>query len=402
MSCVAAYTSGTHHVDLDIGGLTRSFLLKVPQYVDASDGLPALVSIHGFTSNPWYFDLLQGTDRYNEDQYYKATDPGLEDSFEFVDSGYKWLVALPFGTSSSGKDNPTCCGDQTPEQCALTLDHANSCAWNAGSCCGGSKYIEGVVDDVAFFRKLAEWLKSEMCAVETFATGFSNGAMMSNRIGCELGGTHYKAIAPLDGPLQFGYGFEECKPAEPVSVIQFCGAADGVCNKGIDSTMATWANVSGCNVTQPTVETFVSATTHCQRYTGCPGDTFVEWCMIDNLPHEYTGHERPGTSPSAQTSAPQPPTNIGGFRYLMNRFSTLVPATSQPKPTPFSKRHPLGQTANKTSWWPLDTLATGLVGGGAGVVVGAAGSAVLFKALHRPKKTTLLDLTLAPEGGYMS
>ena len=60
MSCVAAYTSGTHHVDLDIGGLTRSFLLKVPQYVDASDGLPALVSIHGFISNSVVFRPAAG------------------------------------------------------------------------------------------------------------------------------------------------------------------------------------------------------------------------------------------------------------------------------------------------------------------------------------------------------
>ena len=79
-----------------------------------------------------------------------------------------------------------------------------------------------------------------MCATELFATGFSNGAMMSNRVGCELAGT-FKGIAPLDGPLQFGNGFDACTPTVPVSVIQFCGAADGVCNKGIDSTMLTWA-----------------------------------------------------------------------------------------------------------------------------------------------------------------
>ena len=95
-SCSAMYSAGTHHVSLDVNGTARAFLLRVPFHVNASLGLPALVSIHGFTSNPWYFDLLQGTERYNEDHYYNAKSPGSEGSYEYVDSGYKFLVALPF------------------------------------------------------------------------------------------------------------------------------------------------------------------------------------------------------------------------------------------------------------------------------------------------------------------
>ena len=56
-SCVpgvsAAYPPGQHHVSIDVDGTTRHFLLKVPFNVNASDGLPALVSLHGRAANPW-------------------------------------------------------------------------------------------------------------------------------------------------------------------------------------------------------------------------------------------------------------------------------------------------------------------------------------------------------------
>jgi len=312
-SCAAVYPPGEHNLTIDVNGTTRRFLLKVPFHVDASDGLPALVSIHGRASNPWYFDHgVQQTDWYNEDQYDDA-DP---DSPAHL--GYKWLVALPFGTPAAGKQaNPNCCGNKTMEECSHSRVSENECGWNAGYPPDADGGFEVYGDDIGFFRALAGWLRSEMCATAMFATGMSLGASMSNRIGCDLAGV-YQGVAPVEGPFLWGNGFEKCEPSTPVSVLQFCGTDDGVCNEKIDLDMPIWAEANGCNSTAPTIDSYVSNTTHCRRYAGCAGEAFVEWCMIDDLPHSYVGHTKVGDYPS------QPPTNVDGFVYIMDRFSSLV------------------------------------------------------------------------------
>eukprot|EP00937_MAST-01D_sp_MAST-1D-sp2_P004880 g4880.t1 len=326
--CVPKYVAGTHSVDIDVGGVQRRFLLLVPDGVDVAAGLPAVVSIHGYSSNPYYYGLLAGHARYNNDQYYNETDPTAEGSFEYLQSGYKWLFALPFGTATQA--SPSCCpSSATQAECesGRLLDKANPCAFNAGSCCGTAP-ARGV-DDVGFARALAAFLTTSMCANtdQLFAMGFSNGGMMTNRIGCELADT-FRAIAPFDGPIKTGGGgFEKCAPARPMSVVQFCGAADSVCNGGIASTMNTWAGHAHCDTAKATLSTYESATTHCQKYQGCAESALVEWCIIDGLGHEFSGHLRPGNA-AASGKAPdfgyQPATNVDGFRYVMNRFSTLL------------------------------------------------------------------------------
>jgi len=343
VSCTPQYPAGTNRIiSIDVDGTSRDFLLKVPRNVNAtelSEGLPAVVSLHGRGGNPWFFDYsLQQTESYNEDQ---IDETGAEPSR----LGYKWLFALPFGTpSESERDgNLSCCGyglnnltgkmdAAGPAECNLYKEDENECTFNAGTCCGGDT-VEGVIDDIGFIRELAAWLKSEMCASDDlFATGMSNGGMLSHRIGCELSGT-FKAIAPIEATMLLGYaerpfGFAKCEPTEQVSVLNFCGTADPYCNGSSDTehghgnvtiSMERWAIANGCDTTAPTVSTFQSATTHCQSYTGCPGKTFVEWCTIDDLGHSYSGKHKPATA-----SAAQEPTNVDAFVFLMDKFSSLV------------------------------------------------------------------------------
>jgi len=315
-SCVpgvsAAYPPGTHDIHIDVDGTTRRFLLKVPFNVNASDGLPALVSLHGRTGNPWYFDVtVQQTGWYNEDRYDEDDDLSTPDNP--AHRGYKWLIALPFGTAPLEAD-PTCCANKTIAECAVSrADDDNPCGWNAGE----NKQENIDADDVGFFRALAGWLKSEMCATDVFANGMSLGSSMSGRIGCELAG-HYKGVAMFEGPFLFGNGFEKCEPNEPVSVVQFCGTDDGNCNDVIQTDVQTWAEANGCNSTAPTVGTYMSKTTHCQRFTGCPSDSFVEWCIIDDMPHKYVGHTYLGDEPT------QAATNVDGMVYMMDRFSSIA------------------------------------------------------------------------------
>lgn len=83
------------------------------------------------------------------------------------------------------------------------------------------------------------------------------------------------------------------------------------------------------------------------RGLACTAGTLVEWCIIEGLGHEYSGHLRPGNAGTATkpdfgyqavdvswkqgippTGIPGTPilpgeANVDGYRYMMNRFSTL-------------------------------------------------------------------------------
>ena len=194
--CTPALGAGTHLVDLNSGGLERRFLLDVPAGVDVGAGLPALISMHGYSASPYYYSLLTGTARYNEDQHYDERHPTAAGSFEYLQRGYKWLVALPFGTAE--KPSPHCCPANASDAACrggTLLDQSNPCSWNAGGCCGTAP--DRRVDDVGFVRAIASWLKSAMCADDDlFAMGFSNGAMMANRLGCDAADL-FRGIAPV-------------------------------------------------------------------------------------------------------------------------------------------------------------------------------------------------------------
>ncbi|MGH6612384.1 MAG: alpha/beta hydrolase family esterase, partial [Burkholderiaceae bacterium] len=83
--------------------------------------------------------------------------------------------------------------------------------WNAWDCCGYA--MQNEVDDVGFTRELIVALKSRYSidANRIYATGLSNGGMMSYRLACELS-DQIAAIAPVAGSLNT----DSCTPREPV------------------------------------------------------------------------------------------------------------------------------------------------------------------------------------------
>jgi hypothetical protein len=240
---------------------------------------------HGYSESPWYQNLLVG----------------LSDQLE----RWRWIGVLPFGTAPL--PTQTCCPlVGCDEECCKNgeaLAPGNACSFNAGGCCGAASNTDE--DDVQFARVIRQWLDDNMCVDNDniFATGFSNGGMIANRLGCQASDI-FSAIAPVAGNIRFGGSFTECEPATPVSFLTVCGAEDGVCNSSLDETFARWGRVNEC-VGIPST-TFESATTHCEAWLpqkvaggpGCPGNVFVEACVVDDLEHEWSGRPRPdGTSP---------------------------------------------------------------------------------------------------------
>jgi len=129
--------------------------------------------------------------------------------------------------------------------------------WNDGSE-RSDKEINNV-DDIAFFRQLIDYLESNyrVDPKRIYATGLSNGAIMTYRLGVELW-DKIAAIAPVSGALNY----DKSLPEKPVSVIIFHGTADkyvpydgGVGkssggqrqDKSVAYAVDFWVKENGCN-----------------------------------------------------------------------------------------------------------------------------------------------------------
>ncbi len=174
------------------------------------------------------------------------------------------MVAYPLGLESSGG----CIG----------LGGLTPLGFNAGLCCGNVK-----VDDVAFMESIASYMKDTMCASNVFVSGFSNGAMMANRLACESAST-FSGFAAVEGTLVADWGPLGCKPSKPVSLLSFCGTSDYMCNLEFGANNEMWREKSGCSIFSK-YETYSTATTTCHRYNKCHDSAMVEYCVIEKLGH---------------------------------------------------------------------------------------------------------------------
>ena len=205
---------GNHERSLTIGNLSRSYLAHVPASYDPQKPTPVVLAFHGGGANPANMVEFSGLNK-------KADQAGF-------------IAVYPAGTGRLAR--------------LLTF--------NAGNCCGFA--MANQVDDVEFTRKLLDDL-SRVAKVDpkrVFATGMSNGAIMSYRLASELS-DRIAAIAPVSGPM----GTETCKPKRPVPVIHFHGTADehapfrGGRGKGLSGTdfysvehsIQAWVKANGCS-----------------------------------------------------------------------------------------------------------------------------------------------------------
>jgi polyhydroxybutyrate depolymerase len=168
-------------------------------------------------------------------------------------------------------------------------------SWDAGTCCGYA--AQNHLDDIGFIRDMLDALQARLCVDprRIYATGMSNGGMMSHRIACELG-DRVAAVAPVAGDLVV----PTCSPPRPVSVMHFHGTADPLVPytgwfpaiplqafPAIPDMIAGWAARDGCDPTP--IEFFRKDDTHCSRWPRCSGGADVELCTVDNGGHTWPG-----------------------------------------------------------------------------------------------------------------
>ncbi|MBP6940676.1 MAG: hypothetical protein KBB65_02790 [Syntrophorhabdaceae bacterium] len=174
---------GYNDASLTHDGRTRTYVVYIPTIyvVQKPQSVPLVIVLHGNGENAKNAAHVTGFSQ-------KANTEGF-------------IVVYPNGTGWIGKNK------------LLT--------WNSGNCCGFA--VEHDIDDTGFIRALIEKLTKELPIdpKRIYATGISNGAMMSYRLGCELS-DRIAAIGPVAGALNI----QDCRPAQPLSVVIFHGKDD--------------------------------------------------------------------------------------------------------------------------------------------------------------------------------
>merc|ERR1712048_935361 len=123
-------------------------------------------------------------------------------------------------SGSPSSDGPTCAQpaestflDLVPSECRDIF------GCNIASC---------VVDDIGFIDALLDELEATYCIDRSriYVTGYSNGGMMTQRLGCELN-HRLAAIAPQHGQSRLGYN---CEPEYdvPMPIINIWGTNDEI------------------------------------------------------------------------------------------------------------------------------------------------------------------------------
>lgn len=166
----------------------------------------------------------------------------------------------------------------------------NGGEWAGGQCCGSA-------DDVGFISKMIDEVTKQFHADPTriYATGISNGGLMTNRVACELADkiAAVATVAPAALP-------ERCAPSRPISIMDIHGTGDlcnpfdgsvptGACGKTDYKRMSpkevvdAWRRINGCSE-GPARETRGSLAF--SKYP-CRDNSEVLFCKVEGMGHTW-------------------------------------------------------------------------------------------------------------------
>ena len=257
---------GTHTFKLKHDGIERAYMVHIPPGYRAGTPTPVVFAFHGGGGNM----ELQAGDSY-----------GLvakSDSAGFI-------AVFPNGYSR--------------------FPGGKLATWNAGACCATAR--DENIDDVGFVRAILARLQSQLTVEpkRVYATGMSNGGMLSHRLACEMADT-FRAIAPVagtDNTLQ-------CNPGRPISVLHIHakdddhvlfngGAGDAAFRDtskvanfvSVPETVQRWAQRDQCTGNPTRVLTVPGA--YCDAYQSCAGGSQVQLCVTETGGHSWPGGKKP-------------------------------------------------------------------------------------------------------------
>jgi polyhydroxybutyrate depolymerase len=244
----SGYPAGTSIQEIESGGQTRQYRVHIPPSYQSGTPMSLVLNLHGLNETAAQQEALSGMSA-------KADSAGF-------------IVVYPEGI------------DQT---------------WHIGP-------GPAAATDMQFIRDLVAELQSRLSIdpARIYAAGISNGAQMSNLLGCNA-----SDIIAAIGPVSGGYSpAQECAPGRPVPVVGFHGTADQLIPYEGDAATqgrllmpakewaAAWAARNGCSPT-PAV-TYQGSEVTGETWSGCREGADVVFYTI-----EGGGHGWPGASSGA-------------------------------------------------------------------------------------------------------
>jgi len=280
-------------------GLTRMYRVHVPQKYRAATTAPLVLAFHGGGGDMNYMAT---------DKYYGLISKAEAEGF---------VVVFPSGFSK--------------------LNSGKFATWNAGTCCAGAR--DQNVDDVGFVRKIIGNVTGQIHIDRNriYATGMSNGGMLTYRLACEMADT-FKAIAAVAGTDNT----TSCTLKATISILHIHARNDDrvLYNGGagkkfwdmskvtdfnsVPATIAKWVKQNNCNSTPQRVLETPGA--YCDKYSQSQGNAAVQLCVTETGGHSWPGEIKPrGDEPPSQaisandvmwafftsTGVPNTPTNSG-------------------------------------------------------------------------------------------
>ena len=270
LGCGGAVAPGTKATTIGFGGKTRSYLVHVPKGYSGSKPTAVVFALHGLSDSAGKMESMTGFD-------------SLADKEGF-------LVVYPEG-----------------------LTDFTGGSWNAGNCCGAAKSASS--DDVGFILSVLADLNAHFCTdpKRVFATGFSNGAYMAQRLACEKADV-FAAIAPVSGEINM----KTCTPSRAISVLEFHGTSDAVVPYGgggmtggawsVDETFGFWRDNAIC-AEPKAAAMYKKGDTTCTGFSLCEDGAVVELCSIDKGGHQW-------------------PSSPAGANPFLGKMSTDIDATA--------------------------------------------------------------------------
>ena len=231
---------------LKVGDMERTYFLHIPAGLNSQQSVPLVFAFHGYQENGNYARNYTGLD-------------SIADANGFI-------VVYPDGSGSSG-----------------------SFSWNGSGCCGYA--ILNNVDEPAFVRSIIADVETIVSVdpKRIYAAGFSNGALLSYRLACEMSDT-FAAVAPVGGVLMY----TPCQPAQSVSllhvhgmsdqVVPFEGGGSGQQFPPVEESLAIWMKLDGCSGEGRVEHNGVLTHT---TYGVCAPGVSVELYTVDGIGHSW-------------------------------------------------------------------------------------------------------------------
>lgn len=280
--CAAGPTSAVQleRRTVPVAELSRWYLLTVPEASDPQVPFPLVLDFHGLTEGADVHAQLTGMGAYG--------------------ASHGFVAVIPQGTGDLAR-------------------------WAAGP--GGSAGEPNI--DVDFVNAMLDQVEDSICidTSRVYATGMSNGAMLTSMLGCRLAG-RLAAVAPISGATTF----DSCEPVATVPMMTIHGTADPILlfnggvgdlvkalsgsiggdgsapssgpsttapaptttvavdldGPGYPANVAAWAQRNGCGPT-PSDEPVSATVTH--RTYDCPAGADVEMYVVAGGGHAWPGSE---------------------------------------------------------------------------------------------------------------